>query len=58
MVEHQKSDLELVLELAVKEINDTAGPDGFVTSTLVFGEIPRMEITSDFGRSPNTFDRG
>ncbi|KDN64951.1 putative conserved hypothetical protein [Colletotrichum sublineola] len=33
---------EVALQLAVKAINDTAGPDGFVPTLLVFGAYPRV----------------
>ena len=35
-------DKEIVLQMAVKAINDTAGPDGIVPTLLVFGAYPRM----------------
>jgi hypothetical protein len=33
---------EIILQMAVKAINDTAGPDGLVPTLLVFGAYPRM----------------
>jgi len=33
---------ELVLQMAVKAVNDSAGPDGLVPTLLVFGAYPRM----------------
>ena len=33
---------DLVLQMAVKAVNDTAGPDGLVPTLLVFGAYPRM----------------
>ncbi|EED20730.1 conserved hypothetical protein [Talaromyces stipitatus ATCC 10500] len=33
---------ELALQMAVKAVNDTAGPDGYVPTLLVFGAYPRM----------------
>ena len=33
---------ELILQMAVKAVNDTAGPDGLVPTLLVFGAYPRM----------------
>jgi hypothetical protein len=33
---------ELNLQMAVKAVNDTAGPDGLVPTLLVFGAYPRM----------------
>jgi hypothetical protein len=32
----------LILQMAVKSVNDTAGPDGLVPTLLVFGAYPRM----------------
>jgi transposase InsO family protein len=33
---------EIVLQMAVKAVNDTAGPNGLVPTLLVFGAYPRM----------------
>jgi hypothetical protein len=33
---------EFMLQMAVKAINDTAGPNGLVPTLLVFGAYPRM----------------
>ena len=33
---------ELTLQMAVKAVNDTAGPDGLVLTLLVFGAYPRI----------------
>jgi hypothetical protein len=33
---------DLVLQMAVKAVNDTADPDGLVPTLLVFGAYPRM----------------
>jgi len=35
-------DRTLVLQMAVKAVNDTAGPDGITPTLLVFGAYPRM----------------
>ena len=35
-----------VLQIAIKAINDTAGPNGIVPTLLVFGAYPRMTDTS------------
>ncbi|KAI0991423.1 hypothetical protein K3495_g16764, partial [Podosphaera aphanis] len=32
----------MILQMAVKAVNDTAGPDGLVPTLLVFGAYPRM----------------
>ena len=37
-----KTNLDLFLQMAIKAINDTAGPDGIVPTLLVFGAYPRM----------------
>jgi hypothetical protein len=47
--EHPKLSPELRLSIAVKALNDTAGPDGLVPSLLVFGALPRPpEIRKEF----------
>ena len=33
---------EMILQMAVKAVNDSAGPDGIVPTLLVFGAYPRM----------------
>jgi hypothetical protein len=35
-------DREVALQMAVKAVNDTAGPDRLVLTLLVFGVYPRM----------------
>jgi hypothetical protein len=35
-------DKDVMLQMAVKAVNDTAGPDGIVPTLLVFGAYPRM----------------
>jgi hypothetical protein len=37
---------EAILQMAVKAVNDTAGPDGLVPTLLVFGAYPRMTAES------------
>lgn len=37
---------EAILQMVVKAVNDTAGPDGLVPTLLVFGEYPRMTTDS------------
>jgi hypothetical protein len=32
----------MILQMAVKAINDTAGPDGLIPTLLVFGTYPRL----------------
>jgi len=46
---------EAILQMAVKAINDTAGPDGIVPTLLVFGAYPRM--TSEDPPSPSIVKR-
>jgi hypothetical protein len=40
-----------ILQIAVKALNDTAGPNGLVLTLLVFGTYPR--INSDSPLSPD-----
>jgi hypothetical protein len=35
-------DKKMILQMAVKAINDSARPDGIVLTLLVFGSYPRM----------------
>jgi transposase InsO family protein len=46
---------EVALQMAVKAVNDTAGPDGLVPTLLVFGAYPRM--TDDSPPSPTIRQR-
>jgi hypothetical protein len=36
---------QFVLQIAIKAINNTAGPDGLVLTLLVFSTYPRMTTT-------------
>jgi hypothetical protein len=45
-----------VLQMAVKAVNDTAGPNGLVPTLLVFGTFPRISSTSP--PSPSIIARG
>jgi hypothetical protein len=47
---------EHVLQMAVKAVNDTAGPDGLVPTLLVFGTFPR--ISHESPPSPSITARG
>jgi hypothetical protein len=38
----EQIDKEIALQMAVKAVNDSAGPDGIVPTLLVFGAYPRM----------------
>jgi hypothetical protein len=46
---------EIVLQMAIKAINDSAGPDGIVPTLLVFGAYPRL--TKDSPPSPSITER-
>ncbi|HEY2455482.1 MAG TPA: hypothetical protein VGI71_23255 [Scandinavium sp.] len=46
---------EIILQMAVKAVNDTAGPNGLVPTLLVFGAYPRM--TNDSPPSPSITQR-
>jgi hypothetical protein len=46
---------ESILQMAVKAVNDTAGPDGLVPTLLVFGAYPRM--TTESPPSPSMIKR-
>lgn len=48
-------DDEACLQMAIKAINDTAGPDGLVPTLLVFGAYPRM--TASDAPSPSVVKR-
>ncbi|POS82721.1 hypothetical protein EPUL_004120, partial [Erysiphe pulchra] len=50
-----KIDRTSLLQMAVKAVNDTAGPDGLVPTLLVFSAYPRM-IESD-PLTPSIFER-
>lgn len=43
---------EAILQMAMKAVNNTAGPDGLVPTLLVFGAYPRM--TTESPPSPST----
>lgn len=47
---------DLILQMAVKAVNDTAGPDGLVPTLLVFGAYPRM--TDESAPSSTVVARG
>ncbi|CAE7221385.1 hypothetical protein PTTW11_11413 [Pyrenophora teres f. teres] len=46
---------EAILQMAVKAVNDTTGPDGLVPTLLVFGAYPRM--TTESPPSPSMIKR-
>ena len=46
---------EIILQMAVKAVNDSAGPDGIVPTLLVFGAYPRM--VEDSAPSPSVTQR-
>ena len=37
---------QLLLALSVKAMNETLGPEGFVPSTLIFGDFPNLRTVS------------
>ena len=41
-IDYPNVDKELLLQLAVKAMNDSLGPEGLIPSSLVFGELPRV----------------
>lgn len=47
---------ECALQMAVKAINDSVGPDGLVPMLLVFGALPRLRLPTDHPM-PSTFKR-
>ena len=51
----EKLDRETILQMAVKAVNDTAGPGGLVPTLLVFGAYPRL--TSSDPPSPGIIKR-
>jgi hypothetical protein len=50
-----KTSSESILQMAVKAVNDTAGPNGLIPTLLVFGAYPRM--TEDSAPSPSMIQR-
>eukprot|EP00171_Calliarthron_tuberculosum_P005792 IDg5792t1 len=46
-LDYPQVDKGLLLQLAVKSMNDTLGPEGIVPSSLVFGEYPKVYTTSE-----------
>lgn len=52
---HDTTDDDAILQMAVKAVNDTAGPDGLVPTLLVFGAYPR--VSQDSPPSPLTWKR-
>ena len=44
-----------ILQMAVKAVNDTAGPNGLIPTLLVFGAYPRM--TEESAPSPSIIQR-
>lgn len=49
-------DKDTALQMSVKAINDSVGPDGLVPTLLVFGALPRLGLPSD-RPTPSTFKR-
>ena len=51
LIENPTCPPEEALAAAVKAMNDTVGPEGFVPSALVFGEFPRVHTASSSATS-------
>ena len=47
MTAHPTSELDVILALSVKEMNNTLGPEGLVPTALVFGEYPPVHTKSE-----------
>ena len=45
----------LMLQMATKAVNDTAGPDGLIPTLLVFGTYPRLSESNPL--TPNITQR-
>jgi hypothetical protein len=43
---HDKASSEIVLQMAVKAVNNLAGPDGIVPTLLIFGAYSKMAENS------------
>lgn len=58
IINSESTDLsnEEALQLSVKALNDSVGPDGLVRTLLVYGAIPRFGFSSD-RPSPNMIQR-
>ena len=50
------TDSALLLQAAVKAVNDSVGPDGLIPTLLVYGAIPRLGLPNDLP-APATFKR-
>lgn len=49
-------DTDAGLQIAVKSVNDPIGPDGLVSTLLVYGELPGLGIPND-KPTPSKFQR-
>lgn len=49
-------DAEAALQVAVKSVTESMGPDGPVTTMLVYGALPRFDFPTE-KPSPSTFQR-
>ena len=54
-LQEEKTSKEAILQMAVKAVNDSAGPNGIIPTLLVFGAYPRM--TEDDSPSPSVAKR-
>lgn len=50
-VEYKNMAPQAVLQAAVKAVNDTAGPNGFIPTLLVFGAIPGITERSTLSKN-------
>lgn len=44
-----------VLQIVVKAISNPVGPDGLVHTLLVFGALPRLELSADRPGPPTLY---
>lgn len=56
IAEATELDAEAALQVAVKSVNDSIGPDGLVPTLLVYGALPRLGFPND-PPTPSTFQR-
>ncbi len=48
------ADKKVLLSLAVKAMKDTLGPEGLVSSSLIFGELPQIHTASETPKPRDT----
>eukprot|EP00171_Calliarthron_tuberculosum_P013661 IDg13661t1 len=52
MFEAPRLDKVAALQIAVKAVNDSVGPDGLLPTLLVYGALPRLVLPSDLPAQP------